>query len=71
MLRGFANLTTQIDMSSLGEFGAGFGLGGQPGDPLEHFDFDSFLNNEPGDNADGGFNFDTSNFGLEGEVGVE
>lgn len=58
-------------MSNLGEFGAGLGFGGQTGDVLEHFDFDSFLNNEPGGDADGGFNFDTSNFGMEGEVGVE
>lgn len=58
-----------IDMTSF-ELGPGFGLPSGPGDVLEHFDFDSFLNNEPGDATDGGFTFD-SNFSMEGEVGAE
>lgn len=60
--------TNQLDMSF--ELGAGLGFPSTI-DSLDHFDFDSFLHNDQGDNADGGFPFDT-NFGMDtGEVGAE
>jgi hypothetical protein len=38
-------------------------------DVLQDFDFDSFLHND-GEGVDN-FNFDTTGFGLEGEIGAD